>query len=177
MCSAWWIMFSYLLVAPKVCLPAMNPIWSCTNLGIMVEMQQAFIFAYSLIFELRRKIGLKLAGVSQSFLGLGRVMMCVLNISEGKEACSVAVFYNLVSCGAMQSPNTWWYLLVNPSGPGDLPLGKILLTQSTTWSVKGQSCSIRSDGAMDWRWSRKAEIADGFGWEVSRSTDKLYSEP
>lgn len=62
-------------------------------------------FAYILISEFRRDIGLKLAGMVGSFPGLGKVIMWALSISRGKVEDSAALVEIDCMCGVRMSLN------------------------------------------------------------------------
>lgn len=75
--------------------------------------------------EFRLEIGRKFAGIFGVFPGSGRVTTCAFSHSEGREAVSEALAKTGYRKGARISLKVLRYSLVRPSGPGDLPRGRL----------------------------------------------------
>lgn len=138
---------------------------------------RARVLAYSLISAFNNEIGRKFAGLSGGLPGLGRVTIVACRFSDGMAPPFITKLNAEHRCGVNVEEWSFKYSLENPSGPGDLPLGKEWMAESISCSVKG--------AFKDSRWafetvgrlteSRKESIAASEGIPMAVSSFKLYN--
>lgn len=110
------------------------------------------ILAYSLTSVLSKEMGLKFEGVVGSLPGLGIVTTQALSISEGNEAEDIASPQTDCNVGDRMFKKVLQYSFVNPSGPGDLPDGRVFIAFLISGSLMGAlsevNCAYEREGRL-----------------------------